>query len=360
MEKQRSLLLFESSLKSTATRDCYSYYLNKFKDYNKLKDYDSILTLDTKQLTRMLEDFVLFLRKKISPNTIPTQMFAIQSFLEINDITINWKRIKRLYPAKIKLTGLKPWSTDDVRKMLQCAPDVRARSLIHFLASSGIRIGALQDLQLKHISEMPNKCKSILVYPDSREEYYTFLTPEASKVLDEYFAKRRKDGEHLTPNSPVFRIAYQIGITPSKPISKETAECIIRRTVHNAALRPHKVGSRYDIQQNHGFRKRFNTILKLNNKVNSNVAEKLMGHKNGLDGVYLTPSKNELFQEFQKAISDLTIDPTEKQKIKIEDLEKQNSKLELLYKDAIASLGDRVMSLEKERDYFKSQKLTLP
>ena len=132
MEKQRSLLLFESSLKSTATRDCYSYYLNKFKDYNKLKDYDSILTLDTKQLTRMLEDYVLFLRKKISPNTIPTQMFAIQSFLEINDITINWKRIKRLYPAKIKLTGLKPWSTDNVRKMLQCAPDVRARSLIPF------------------------------------------------------------------------------------------------------------------------------------------------------------------------------------------------------------------------------------
>ena len=32
-----------------------------------------------------------------------------------------------------------------------------------------------------------------------------------------------------------------------------------------------------------------------------------MGHKNGLDGVYLTPTKNELFEEFQKAIVDLTI-----------------------------------------------------
>jgi len=272
-------------------------------------------------------------------------MFAIQSFLEINDITINWKRIKRLYPAKIKLTGLKPWSTDNVRKMLQCAPDVRARSLIHFLASSGIRIGALQDIQLKHISEMPNKCKSVLVYPDSREEYYTFLTPEASRVLDEYFAKRRKDGEHLTPNSPVFRIAYQIGITPSKPISKETAEGIIRRIVHNAALRPNKVGSRYDIQQNHGFRKRFNTILKLNNKVNSNVAEKLMGHKNGLDGVYLTPSKNELFQEFQKAISDLTIDNSERLRIEKEKLEKEKEEIELL--------KEQVKQNKEELDNFK-------
>ena len=56
------------------------------------------------------------------------------------------------------------------------------------------------------------------------------------------------------------------------------------------------------MQADHGFRKRFNTILKLDNSVNHNVAEKLMGHKNGLDGVYLTPTVNELFAEFRKAM----------------------------------------------------------
>ena len=307
MKNQRSILLFESSLKSEATRYRYKYYLDKFKDYYKLKDYDSILTITKKQLTTMLEDYVLFLRKNVSPNTVPTQMFAIQSFLEINDITINWKRIKRLFPAKIKLTGLNAWSTKAINKMLECAPDVRARSLIHFLASTGIRIGAIEEMKLKHLAEMPNKCKSVLVYPDSTEEYYTFLTPEASSVLDEYFEKRRKEGEQITPDSPVFRKAYRIGISKATTLSKNNAEFIIGRIVRNAGLRPPKEGSRYEIQLNHGFRKRFNTILKLNKQINSNVAEKLMGHKNGLDAVYLTPTKKELFEEFQKAIVDLTI-----------------------------------------------------
>ena len=82
-----------------------------------------------------------------------------------------------------------------------------------------------------------------------------------------------------------------------------------------------------------------------------------MAHKNGLDGHYLKPTREECYNEFVKAIPELTIDPAERQKIKIEDLESQNSKLELMYKDSITSLGDRVMRLEKERDYLKSQKL---
>lgn len=61
------------------------------------------------------------------------------------------------------------------------------------------------------------------------------------------------------------------------------------------------------MQADHGFRKRFNTILKLENGVNYNVAEKLMGHRNGLDRVYLTPTLEELFSEFVKAIHKIEI-----------------------------------------------------
>jgi len=50
-----------------------------------------------------------------------------------------------------------------------------------------------------------------------------------------------------------------------------------------------------------------NTILKLESKVNSNIAEKIMGHKNGLDGVYLSPTREECFKEFVKGIDQLTI-----------------------------------------------------
>jgi len=56
---QRSLLLFENSLKTEATREKYLYYLGRFKDFYKLKDYDSMLTIEQKQLQIMVEDYVI-------------------------------------------------------------------------------------------------------------------------------------------------------------------------------------------------------------------------------------------------------------------------------------------------------------
>jgi len=103
--------------------------------------------------------------------------------------------------------------------------------------------------------------------------------------------------------------------------------CVAGLVKYSGANR-RKTGSRFNIQVDHGFRKRFNTILKLNKNVNSNVAEKLMGHKNGLDGVYLTPTKEQCFEEFKKAIDDLTIDDAERKKIEIERLEKKISSQE--------------------------------
>jgi len=89
-----------------------------------------------------------------------------------------------------------------------------------------------------------------------------------------------------------------------------------------------KNGRRYDKAANYGFRKRFNGILKMNNNVNSNIAEKLMAHKKGLDGAYLKPTIEQCFTEFAKAITDLTIDDSERKNLKIEKLEKEKSEHE--------------------------------
>ncbi len=72
MSKQRSLLLFENSIKSEATREKYLYYLSKFKDFYKLRDYDSILQIPTEKLQEMVEDYVMDLKKRVNPNTVPT------------------------------------------------------------------------------------------------------------------------------------------------------------------------------------------------------------------------------------------------------------------------------------------------
>ena len=46
-----------------------------------------------------------------------------------------------------------------------------------------------------------------------------------------------------------------------------------------------------------------------------------MAHKNGLDGVYLKPTREECFAEFVKAIPQLTVSKAEKLSLKLEKSE---------------------------------------
>jgi integrase len=93
------------------------------------------------------------------------------------------------------------WSADEIKKVLRFVGSLRNIASILFLASSGCRVGALVDMRLKHLMEMPLCCKAVTIYEGAREEYVTFLTPEASKALDDYFNERRKDGEQREPRS---------------------------------------------------------------------------------------------------------------------------------------------------------------
>jgi len=282
----------------------------------------------------MIEDYVMHIKKNINPNTVPSYVYPLKLFFDSNDVDLKWRKIKKLFPAPVKITGDTAYSTADIQKMLESTPILKNKALIHFLASTGCRIGALSDLQLRHIIQMPHNCKAIQVYEDSIEEYYTFLTPEASNVLDEYLEQRRKDNECLTPESPVFRTKYALGVAKSKSLTKKAMQAIIDRALRNANIRhfSEKRNGRYKTQLDHGFRKRFDTILKLNKNVNDNIIEKMMGHKKGLDGVYLKPTLQEMFEEFKAGIIDLTIDDSERLRLKNEKLEKEKSELQKLEK----------------------------
>jgi len=321
---QRSLLLFESAIKTEATRRMYLYHLKKFLEWAKIPDPDGLLQLKDSHLQSLMEDYLLYIKKRVSPNSIAAMFAPLELFFIMNDKQIQFKKIRKMFPSTVKKSGYGAWSNQDVKKFLENCKSKRMRALIHFLASTGCRIGAIYDLRSRHLSEMDSGCKSVLFYEGSNEEYFCFLTPEASRALDKYFEQRQRDGENLNEDSPVFRNFYRNGKAEVKPMSYKALQFCVAGLVKYSGANRRKTGSRFNIQVDHGFRKRFNTILKLNKNVNSNVAEKLMGHKNGLDGVYLTPTKEQCFEEFKKAIDDLTIDDAERKKIEIERLEKKN------------------------------------
>ncbi len=115
---QRSLLLFENVIKSKETLKRYKYYLDIFLKFYHLKDCDSLVSMNNDKLQIMIEDYVMDLKKRVNPNSVPTYITPLQTFLEVNDSVLKWKKIHRLYPAKVKSGGRTAYNTEDIKKIL--------------------------------------------------------------------------------------------------------------------------------------------------------------------------------------------------------------------------------------------------
>ncbi len=297
------MILFEESIKSEYTKDLYITNLKRFMQFINIEFVHQLTAISSVKLQQMLEDYLIELKHTINPNSIPVRFTGLRHFCIMNRKNINWDIIHKLFPQKQKRTGHKPWTTRDIQNMLKCVRSVRTKALVHFLASTGARVGIFDhSLQLKHTKKMKYGCMAIKLYADHMDEYWSFLTPQAVKLLNDYHRYRVRRGELMTKESPLF-ISYDI----KNQMNSNSVKNVMFNLIKKSSIIRNLEGNRYDIQMHHGFRKRFNTLLKLNNSINYNVVEKLMGHKNGLDGVYFVPTLDELFAEFIKGINDLKI-----------------------------------------------------
>ena len=247
-----------------------------------------------------------------------------------------------------------------------CERSVRKQAIIHFLASTGIRPAALVDpvLKIKHLQSMPNPddpinqphyCYSIKVYDESKEGYWAFLTPEARKIIDRYLNGRKLQGEKLDEQSPLFSTLGSKWNTKNQHMTDQNMTEILGKIIRGANTQRKKTGNRYDKSLVYMFRKRFNTILELNSSVNSNIAEKMMAHKNGLDGTYLQPTLEECYREFLKAIPGLTISDEERVNAENRKLRKEKSELEKKNQD-IESLKEDIKSIKLRTEISGSLK----
>jgi integrase len=324
--KSRSVQIFEEYIQSEITRKHYRYYLQRFVTHYNLESFDSILSLKTEDLKKKLEDYViLFKNNGKSPNYIRLIIFAIQSFCDSNDkMGINWKKIRRLLGKKQKPKKSRPYTTSEIKRMLHSLKSIRNKSLILFLSSSGVRRGAIPTLKMKDLKQMSHGCVAITVYAGFDEEYVTFINKEANDALMLYFEQRKHSGEPITPNSFVFR-ANRTDITGNpKPLNEASISNLILRCKINA-------GVNFDKSPNllcHAFRRRFNTILKLNQDSTAPLIERLMGHDMQLDNSYFQPTLENLFEEYQKGMSDLAIDDSERLMAEREIIQTERTQLE--------------------------------
>ena len=89
-----SRLMFEESIKSEKTLETYTWYVQYFVDYWKLKSFDSILKIPKDELQKMIVTYVIHTKKRVSPNSVPNSIKPIKLFLEVNDVELNCKILK--------------------------------------------------------------------------------------------------------------------------------------------------------------------------------------------------------------------------------------------------------------------------
>lgn len=302
--KQRSSILFEESIKSKYTKKNYTSHLNSFQKFANIDYQSQLTTMTNSELQYKLENYLIELKRTTNPNSIPSKFQGIKHFCVMNEININWNIIAKMFPQKQKTQSLRAYTTKEVKDLVHNATNLRNKALIHFFASTGARVGVFDhDLSISHMKKMPYGCTAVLLYAGDVEEYWTFLTPQATKALNAYHNYRKCNGEVFYKDTPIFATCK---FRP-KQLGWSGVRSVIYRTIQKSNVSRFKNENRFDVQADHGFRKRYNTILKLNNTVNYNIAEKLMGHKNGLDGVYLTPTLAEIFKEFKKVMYRLEV-----------------------------------------------------
>lgn len=211
LQQSGAYVQFVNSLRSKETKIHYTNWLSDFLNYLNIS-CDKVLDLQANQLQQEIINYIIDMRdnRKLSPNSVRSHISAIQTFLVINDFSnINWTKVKKFVGEFYKVAEDRPYTRDEIKLLVDAAHSLRDKAIILLLSSSGLRVGGLVSLQLKHLT--PNNKFDIYqidVYKKSKEAYTTFCTPEARAAIDRYLDWRETLGEKLTPESPLFRVEF--------------------------------------------------------------------------------------------------------------------------------------------------------
>jgi integrase len=266
----------------------------------------------------------------------------------MNDvITLNWKKIHSFEPEPELRSEDRPYSHHEIATLLSKA-SARDRAIILLMASTGVRVGAIAyPLQLKDLQPIDKyQIYRITVYRKSLSRYYTFCTPEARKEIDSYLDWRRRLGEQLKDDSPVFRKSFdRFKIQKPVPVTVYSISWSIEYLLKQCGIRTfeplkesEKVPQRTEIMRCHGMRKFFETqVFKAG--MNNMYIRRLMGQKSNLEDSYLKLSESDLLEGDDRhigyigAIDFLTINEENRLKRKVEELTIKADKVDELSAD---------------------------
>ena len=336
--------LFRAAIKSPATRDPYERRLLNFLDYVKLSP-DDFVTLGRNQpavVEKKVMSFIALQKARVEKGeitgaTVNNFLKAVRLLLEMNDISLNWLKIRRTLPRSRRYAVDRIPTLEEIREIYDAA-DLRGKALTLTLLSSGIREGAIEYFQIQDYSVIERDDKIVagrlVVYRGEPEEHVAFISAEAVQALSKYIQFRKEHGEQVHRTSPLFRDKFDpIKGQNGQPSRQQATDKVVAMT--GPAVRQYynrllfSIGVRSEKKRRHdfsvhSFRKWYKTRCEIGGMKPVNV-ETLLNHSTGISDSYYRPRESELVDEYLAVCEqNLSVSTENKFKSELEEVKNDN------------------------------------
>lgn len=318
--QENALELFSSGIKSQETRSAYERNLKAFlvgacakllkgDMKQRAQEFVNLARKDQDSASRIILAYVRELRKRtvldktnpdyLNPSTIPNKVKPIKKLLEMNNISVAWKRIHTSYPELDNIHKGRGYTREEIKLMLEHSESLAIDFVILTQSSAAIRVGSWKDLtwesvfpvykvngkynlELEKGEQGQIVCGGITIYKGSTQEYETLFSIEAWEKLQEYKKEWiRKVKRQPTAKDPLILSRFKNPI----PLSDKAIRTQITKIRERAGIvSPLTEGNRrHEVPVTHGFRRYWDKVMMeigmKGDKLASLVKkERLMGH----------------------------------------------------------------------------------
>ena len=290
-------------------------------------------------------------KKGTSKNLATSYANTIKGFYRVNGFPLTVE-IQKGAPKKenFKLALRIP----QIKSLLDATTNLRDKAIILTLFQSGMSINELCYLTYGDVAnglqanEEPLNLH--LIRKKEQVEYDTFLGTDAIEAIKSYLAQRKRNGEVLSRDSPLFIIQFTTDVKSSR--MKKLYPALVEASLKSAALKAGLVTQQElnaaDVSpcRPHAIRTAFISILKMAG-LNDTLVEYFCGHTiSATDKAYLRLTVDELrktYKQYEKYLSITGVVDSEK-------LEKLEQKAKMLEQNSQSNQGVITALLENGKN----------
>lgn len=298
--KKEKLTTFESvkrwfaNLPKIRTRNIYLFALYEFVEFSKMNP-EEIVDLGRRDPEEAHDLMKMYYQNlNLASKTRLSRYYALRSFCKANRIRLGEK--PRTFRSIVEFESRRIYTQMEVVKLVDAAKGFRNKALIAFLAQSGQRIGIITNLKVGQINIDDKPPLIVEVSAVLRDKYgrnvnksekpYEFVIGiDAVQYLRLMIRERKKRGEHVTDESPLFRSysiksgssgSKKIGYSkPGWPLTTAAAGWIIREAAEQAGIQQKNM-KRY-LFHPHGFRRYWKHQTRMGG-MGENLLDYMLGH----------------------------------------------------------------------------------